>query len=91
MARNYPKNRQGISGKPFPRRTSHKTECYWCGSTQDIELMTKLMSDKKCITYPCDKCARRMRVYVTAEGFFSSTPADRTRYLRNKLKGTNRI
>jgi hypothetical protein len=32
-----------------------------------------------------------MAVTITADGFFTASPADKARYLRNKLKGTNRI
>lgn len=78
-------------GLTFPKVTHHKLDCYWCGCSQDVSLVTKLMVDKKQISYPCDKCARRMKVVVTVAGFFSAYPADKARYLRNKAKGTSRI
>ena len=78
-------------GLTFPKLKHHKLDCYWCGSTQDVELISKLMEGKKQISYPCDKCARRMKVMVTVAGFFSGYPADKARYLRNKEKGTSRI
>ena len=78
-------------GLSFPKLKHHKLDCYWCGSSQDVELISKLMEGKKQISYPCDKCARRMKVVVTVAGFFSGYPADKARYLRNKEKGTSRI
>jgi len=32
-----------------------------------------------------------MAVTITADGFFTASPSDKARYLRNKLKGVNRI
>lgn len=78
-------------GLTFPKLKHHKLDCYWCGGSQDVKLITKLMESKKQISYPCDKCTRRLKVIVTVAGFFSAYPADRTRYLRNKEKGTSRI
>lgn len=89
--KSYPKNRKGISGIPFPRRTTHKLNCGWCGYVQDAELVAKVIKDRKKISYPCDKCTRRLVITVTANGLYSASQADRARYLRNVQRKVNRI
>lgn len=91
MARFYPANREGVSGRPFPRRTTHKLNCGWCGYIQDAELVTKVIKNRNRISYPCDKCTRRLAITVTANGLFTASAADKARYLRNVSRKVNRI
>jgi uncharacterized protein YlaI len=89
--RSYPKNRKGISGTPFPRLTNHKLTCGWCGYYQDPELVAKSMKNRLKMSYPCDKCTRRLIIQRTANGLFSAYQADKARYLRNVSLNKNRI
>lgn len=91
MTRFYPKNRKGVSGRPFKRRTTHKLNCGWCGYIQDAELVTQVIKNRNKISYPCDKCTRRLAITVTANGLFTASMADKARYLRNVALLKNRI
>lgn len=91
MARFYPKNRKGVSGRPFKRRTTHKLDCGWCGYVQDPELVTKAIKDRVRLSYACDRCTRPLVITITANGLFTASPADKARYLRNVALGKNRI
>lgn len=80
-----------MRGKPFPRRTSHKLDCGWCGYVQDYELVNKVIKDRKRIHYPCDKCVRRLVITTSINGFYTASQADKARYLRNVSLKINRI
>ncbi len=87
MARIYPPNRKGVSGKPFPMLAEHNLKCYYCG--KDNRLDNVLESHLG--SYPCEHCTRRSRVYKSKSGFYSMSPADRARYERNVKRKVNRI
>lgn len=89
--RAYPKNRKGISGKPFPRIIEHRLDCGWCGSKQDPELISKVIKDRSKMSYPCDHCTRRLTIQKSKSGFYSAYQADKARYLRNVQRNVNRI
>jgi hypothetical protein len=87
MARTYPPNRKGVSGKPFPMLAEHNLKCYYCGKDNSLENVL----ESHLGSYPCEHCTRRSRVYKSKLGFYSMSPADRARYERNVKKGVNRI
>lgn len=89
--KSYPKDRKGISGTPFPRLTSHKLTCGWCGYYQDAELVAKSIKNRLKMSYPCDKCTRRLVIQRSVNGFFSAYQADKARYLRNVQRKVSRI
>jgi uncharacterized protein YlaI len=80
-----------MRGRPFPRRTSHKLDCGWCGYIQDYELIQRVIKDRKKISYPCDRCTRRLAIQTSANGFYTAHPADKARYLKNVSLKKNRI
>ena len=76
MKRKYPKNRKPGSGRPLPKATDHKLDCRFCGGMQNLSLIDhiylKYKKDNKLriMTYACDHCTRRLRIYKTVDGYY---------------------
>ncbi len=71
----------------------HNLVCYWCDVENKKENVDEMFRAFKVdfVHWSCDHCGRRSRVYKTKLGFYSMTPADRARYIRNVAKGTERL
>lgn len=93
--RAYPKNRKGVSGKPFPRITEHRLDCGWCGHQQDPKTVVAFFNKHSVsgtkVSYACDHCTRRLIIWRSTGGFYSAYQADKARYLRHVQRKTNRI
>ena len=76
MKKNYPKNRKGISGRPFPRATDHKLTCPFCNKEQSLltihhtYIKYKKDFNINMMSYTCDHCPRSLRIYRTVAGFY---------------------
>lgn len=70
---NYPKNRKGVSGRPFPRANEHKLKCIYCGKQQKVTEIRKLFKSRGAptrISQYCEGCLRGLTVYKSKNGYF---------------------
>lgn len=75
-------------------RTEHNLKCYWCGHENDINKVKEMFEafpERDTLHWACDHCDRRSRLQITRLGYYSLSPADRGRYIRNMQKGTERL
>lgn len=75
-------------------RTEHKLVCFWCEHENDIKGINEMFEafpGKQTLHWSCDHCDRRSRVVKSRLGFYCLSPADRSRYIRNMQKGTERL
>lgn len=75
-------------------RTEHNLKCYWCDHENDIKGINEMFDafpGKQSLHWSCDHCDRRSRVVKSRLGFYCLSPADRSRYIRNMQKGTERL